>query len=72
MEQRQKIRINKSNGFWLVNNKRLNDCFGYEKDFFVSFLKFMNYENDLKITETFLNPKNNFKKHNYQFKKSLL
>lgn len=35
--------IEKINGRWLVNKKPISECYGYEVDFFLAFLKFMKF-----------------------------
>jgi hypothetical protein len=55
------------NGKWKINQKNINDCFGYEKQYFISFLKYMK---ESKESEE-LFEKSNFKiskDKNYQFK----
>lgn len=46
-----KMVITKNNATWMVNGKKLNDCFGFERDFFISFLRFMTHEKSLEEYE---------------------
>ena len=53
-------------GKWKINEKSIVDCFGFEKNYFISFLKYMESSKNSEVKE-----KSNFKiskEQNYQFK----
>jgi hypothetical protein len=61
-----KMVITKNNATWMVNGKKLNECFGFERDFFISFIRFMTHEKSLEEYEP-TKKTLNLKRHNYKF-----
>lgn len=57
--------IEKINGRWVVNKKLITECYGFEVDFFLAFLRFMQYPQDEKQTKSLVINKKDF---NYKFK----
>ncbi len=57
--------INRVNAKWMVNDKEIKNCFGYEVGFFESFLKLMKFSNEKDKPEQ--KRVKICKKHNYVF-----